>query len=100
MRGISGGRLCIWGFRRRLNSLGLECPINRRPQLLHRLCATREPFPVDEYLGRCFHFQRSAKLEGGIDNRLILFLQTKRKLRFVDLALLPDSAGDIVKIGK
>jgi hypothetical protein len=68
VRGISGGHLWVWGLRRRLNSLGLECPINRRPQLLHRLCATREPFPVDEYLGRRFHLERSAKLEGSIHN--------------------------------
>ncbi len=51
MRGISGGHLWFWCLRGRLNSLGLECPIDRRPRLLHRLCATREPFPVDEYLG-------------------------------------------------
>lgn len=54
------------GFSRRLNSLGLECPINRRPQLIYRLCATREPFSIDEYLGSRFDFERSAKLEGRI----------------------------------
>jgi hypothetical protein len=62
MRGISGGHLCVWGLRRRLNSLGLECPINRRPQLIYRLCATREPLSVDEYLGSRFDLERGAEL--------------------------------------